>query len=138
MDLTVNSIEFIILADIVDTIIGDIFFRNDKQLLKGSDNDNDIVKVEAIAKRAAKKSKEKINTMKLFVKQCDESMYKVTIKNVTSFELAMDHVLIGMSFRQTTIAIQQAKDCTKTTKLVRINDLIFGQYVRVNGRHCST
>jgi len=71
MDLTVNPIEFIILANIVDTIIGDIFFRNDKQLLKGNDNDNDIVKVEAIAKRAAKKSKEKIDTMKLFVKQFD-------------------------------------------------------------------
>jgi len=56
-------------------------------------------------------------------------MYKITIKNVMSFELTMDHVLIGMSFQQTTIAIQQAKDYTKTTKLARINDLIFGQYV---------
>jgi hypothetical protein len=56
-------------------------------------------------------------------------MYKITIKNVMSFELTMDHVLIGMLFRQTTIAIHQAKDYTKTTKLARINDLIFGQYV---------
>jgi hypothetical protein len=30
MDLTVDSIKFVILANIVDTIIDDIFFRNDK------------------------------------------------------------------------------------------------------------
>jgi hypothetical protein len=62
--------------------------------------------VEAIAKRAAKKSKEKVNVMKLFIKQSDELTYKVTIKNVTRFELAMDHVSIGMSF-QTTVAIRK-------------------------------
>jgi hypothetical protein len=130
MDLTANSIKFVILADIVDTIIGDIFFRNDEQLLNDSNNDNDITATEVIAKRVAKKSKEKANTMKLFVKQSDELMYKVTTKNVTHFELAMDHVSIGMSFQQTTAVIQQAKDHTKTTKLVGINDLIVSQYVR--------
>jgi hypothetical protein len=30
MDLIVDSIEFVISAIIVDTIIGDIFFRNDE------------------------------------------------------------------------------------------------------------
>jgi hypothetical protein len=30
MDLATNSIEFVILTDIVDTIISNIFFRNDK------------------------------------------------------------------------------------------------------------
>jgi len=49
-------------------------------------------------KRAAKKSKEKVNAIKFFVKQSDELTYKVTIKNDTRSELAMDHVLIGMSF----------------------------------------
>jgi hypothetical protein len=98
MDLIVNSIEFIILADIVDTIIGDIFFRNDKQLLNDNDTDDDTATIEAIVKKAAKKSKEKVNAMKLFVKQSEESTYKVTIKNVTHFELVMDHVSIKMSF----------------------------------------
>ncbi len=65
----------------------------------GIDNDDDITAVEAIAKRAAKKSKEKVNAIKLFIKQFDELTYKVTIKNVTRFELAMDHVLIGTSFQ---------------------------------------
>jgi hypothetical protein len=58
----------------------------------------DTTTAEAIAKRAVKKSKEKVNAMKLFVKQSNESTYKVTIKNVTRFELAMDHVSIDMLF----------------------------------------
>ncbi|CAM6001651.1 unnamed protein product [Sphagnum balticum] len=126
MDLTMNSIKFVISVDIVDTIIGDIFFCNDEQLLNDSDNDNDTAVAKVIAKRAAKKSKEKVNAMKLFIKQSDESTYKVTIKNIMHFELAMDHVSIGMLFWQIATAIQQAKDCTKTTKLARINDLIVG------------
>ncbi len=105
MDLTTDSIEFVISIDVVDMIIGDIFFCNDKQLLNDSDNDDDIVVAEMIAKRVTKKSKEKVNAMKLFVKQFDESTYKVTIKNITCSELAMDHVSIGMSFQQTTTAI---------------------------------
>jgi hypothetical protein len=43
----------------------------------------------------------------------------------------MDHVGNGMSFRQTASAIQHAKECTKTTKLAGITDLMVGQYVRV-------
>ncbi len=87
--------------------------------------------VEAIVKRTAKKFNKKVNTMKLFVKQSNKSTYKVIIKNITCFELAMDHVSISMSFRQTIVATQQAKDCTKTTKLARSNDLIIDQFVRV-------
>jgi hypothetical protein len=47
------------------------------------------------------------------------------------FELTMDHVSVGMSFRQTVVAIQHAKDRTKTAKLIVINDLIIEQYIRV-------
>jgi hypothetical protein len=75
MDLTTDSIEFVIPANIVDTIIGNIFFRNDEQLFNDNDNDDDIVAAEMIAKRVAKKSKEKVNAMKLFVKQSYESTY---------------------------------------------------------------
>ncbi len=73
-------------CDIIDTIIGDILFSNDEQLFNDIDNDNDIVVAAVIVKKATKKSKEKVNVMKLFVKQSDKSMYKVTIKNVTHFE----------------------------------------------------
>jgi len=79
-------------------IIGDIFFCNDEQLFNDSDSDDDTATAEAIAKRAVKKSKEKVNAMKLFVKQSNESVYKVTIKNIMRFELVMDHVSINMSF----------------------------------------
>ncbi len=76
---TWKLIKFVISVDIVDTIIGDIFFRNEEQLLNDSDGDDDTTVTEAIAKRVAKKSKEKVNAMKLFVKQFDELTYKVTI-----------------------------------------------------------
>ncbi len=105
MDLIVDLIEFVISANIVDMIIGNIFFRNDEQLFNDSDSDNDTAMIEMIVKRAAKKSKEKVNTMKLFAKESNELTYKVTIKNITCFELMMDHVSIDMPFRQTTVAI---------------------------------
>ncbi len=99
MDLIAGSIKFIISTDIVNTIIGDIFFCNDEHLLNDSDSDDDSTITKAIVKKCTKKSKEKVNAMKLFVKQSDESTYKVTIKNITHFELTMDHVSIGMLFR---------------------------------------
>jgi len=47
------------------------------------------------------------------------------------FELAMEHVSIGMSFRQAVTTIQHARDHTKTATMSNMNDLIVGQYVRV-------
>jgi hypothetical protein len=43
----------------------------------------------------------------------------------------MDYVGIGLSERQTTTAIQKAKDRTKMAKLAGLNDRIVGQYTRV-------
>ncbi|CAM6020136.1 unnamed protein product [Sphagnum balticum] len=75
---------------------------------------------------------EKTHTMKLFVKDPnDDQMYNVTINNVMRYELVMDHVSIGMSFRQVAVAIQHTRDRAKVAKLTGINDLIVGQYVRV-------
>jgi hypothetical protein len=98
MDMTVNSIKFVISAAIVNMIIGNIFFHNDEQLFNDTDTDNDTTVVKVIVKRAAKKSKQKVNAMKLFIKQSNESTFKVIIKNVMGFELAMDHVSIDRSF----------------------------------------
>jgi hypothetical protein len=61
--------------------------------------------VKVIVKKAAKKSKQKVNAMKLFIKQSNESTFKVIIKNVMRFELAMDHVSIDKSFWQTATTI---------------------------------
>ncbi len=51
MDLTANSIEFLILIDIVNMIIGDIFLHNDKQLLNDSDNDDGRQEVQGKGQR---------------------------------------------------------------------------------------
>ncbi len=68
-------------------------------MFNDNDSDDDTKVPEPIAKKAAKKSKEKVNNMKMFVKQSDKSTYKVTIKNITHFELVMDCVSISMSFQ---------------------------------------
>ncbi|CAK9873717.1 unnamed protein product [Sphagnum jensenii] len=69
--------------------------------------------------------------MKLFCKKDDALVYIVTIKDCLRFDLAMDYVDIGLSFRQTAAAIQKAKDRTKMAKLIGLNDCIVGQYMRV-------
>jgi hypothetical protein len=85
-----------------------------------------------IAKMAAKKAMQKINAMTFFViDEDDPGRYKVVIKNVLRYELAMDYVSIDMSFRQTSAAIQFDRDHAKTAKLTGMNDLVVGQYVRV-------
>jgi hypothetical protein len=128
-----DKLVFNISARIVDTIIGDLFFRDDEVLATGdSDGDSDDDMANTIVKKAAKTAKEKTNALKLFVKnKNDPDWYQVVIPNAMRFELAMDHVSIGMSFRQATTAIQHAKDHTKTATLSGMNDLIVGQYVRV-------
>jgi hypothetical protein len=81
---------------------------------------------------AAKKAKQKINAVTFFViDEDDPGRYKVVTKNVLRYELAMDYVSIGMSFRQTSAAIQFARDHAKTAKLTGMNDLVVGQYVLV-------
>jgi hypothetical protein len=69
--------------------------------------------------------------MTLFIDDDDPGRYKVFPKNVLRYELAMDYVSIAMSFRQTSAAIQFARDHTKTAKLTGRNDLVVGQYVHV-------
>jgi hypothetical protein len=91
----------------------------------GSDSDDDVVGAEA--KKAAQMIKQKRNAMKLFEQNEEEPHYTATIKNIVRFELAIDRVSIGMSFRQVAGAIQHAKDRTKMSKLSDINDLIVGQ-----------
>ncbi len=113
-----------------------MFFRDDEVVVDSDDaDDNDVVG--ATARKAAKKLKEKTNAMKLFIfnevdeDEDDPHSYTVTIKNIMRFNLAMDHVGSGMSFRQMASAIQHTKERTKTAKLASITDLMVGQYVRV-------
>jgi hypothetical protein len=136
MDLNNDILMFMINASIVNTIIGNMLFQDNEVVVDSDDVDDDDV-VGAAARKAAKKLKEKTNAMKLFIlnevdeDEDDPHSYTVTIKNIMQFNLAMDHVGNGMSFRQTASAIQHAKERTKTTKLAGITDLMVGQYVRV-------
>ncbi len=64
-----DKLVFDISARIIDTIIGDLFFRDDEVLANAdSDDDSDDDMASAIAKKATKKAKEKTNALKLFIK----------------------------------------------------------------------
>jgi hypothetical protein len=104
MDLDNNILTFMISVSIVNMIIGDMFFRDDKVVVDSDDVDDDDV-VGAAARKPAKKLKEKTNPMKLFIlNEVDDDednphWYTITIKNIMRFNLAMDHVGSSMSFR---------------------------------------
>ncbi len=131
MDLDSDILTFMINASIVNTIIGDIFFRDDEVVVDSDDANDDNV-VGTATRKAAKKFKEKTNPMKLFIlnevdeDEDDPHLYTVTITNIMWFNLAMDHVGSGMSFWQMASAIQHAKECTKMAKLAGITDLMVG------------
>jgi hypothetical protein len=72
--------------------------------------------------------------LKLFVKDManvNEDEYVITIKGTMRYELAMNHVLTGMSFRQVVAVMQHTKERFSLSKLGGINNTIVGQYVRV-------
>ncbi len=137
LDVSADTLVFTVQPAIIETIVGDLFFRDDEMLEENAededdeDNDEEAAGAAAtIAKKAANKAKQRTNAMKLFVKDEETDLYVVTIKNVTRYELALDHVGSGMSFRQTAGAIEHAKRRTFSAKLAGINDLIVGQFVR--------
>jgi hypothetical protein len=72
----------------------------------------------------------KANAMKLFKPQEDGS-YLVTIKNSLRFDLAIRHVSVGLSFRQTSKMIEQHRSATKNAKLNDLNDHMVGQFIRI-------
>jgi len=100
MDLATDTLRFFINAPSVETIVDDLFFRDNKQLHEFDDNIP-----EATVKKAATKAKPEANAMKLFVQNEDNPHYTIIIKNVMRFDLTMDHVSVGMSFRETAAPI---------------------------------
>jgi hypothetical protein len=57
--------------------------------------------------------------------------YAVAIANPLRFWLSIDHVKVGLSFRQAAAVITQHRNGTKNFKLMGISDHMVGQYVRV-------
>jgi hypothetical protein len=86
MDLDSDILTFMINASIVNTIIGNMFFQDDEVVIDSDDADDDVVG--AATRKAAKKFKEKTNTMKLFIlnevdeDEDDPHSYTVTIKKI--------------------------------------------------------
>jgi hypothetical protein len=104
-DLDKDTYEFFICTEIVDVINGDLFFCDD-ELFKNIDaNDGEQNPADAVRKKLIEKQNEKKNAMKLFCKEDDAPVYTVTIKDILHFNLAMDYVGIGLSFRQTVATI---------------------------------
>jgi hypothetical protein len=64
------------------------------------------------------------------VANVEEGEYVVTIKGMMRYELTMDHVSTGMSFREVAVTMQHTKERCSLSKLGGINDTIVGQYVR--------
>ncbi|CAK9197247.1 unnamed protein product [Sphagnum troendelagicum] len=109
-----DSLTFVISQPaIVDDTVGNLFFNP-----KEDEEDNDSEPIT------------KANAMKLFKLQEDES-YLVIIKNSLRFNFAIEHVSVGLSFRQTAIVITQHRNLCKNSKLAGLNDHMVGQFVRV-------
>jgi len=120
-----DTYKFFLSTEIVEVIIGDLFFREDEQLEDIDDNDEQN-SADAARKKLVNKQNEKKNAMKLLCKKDDALVYTMTVKDYLRFDLAMDYVSIGLSFQQTAVAIQKAKDRMKTAKLIGLNDCIVG------------
>ena len=113
LDLKKDHLTFSIRGPIVDSLIGDMFFHPEDD-----EEGDDSVPIS------------KANALKLFHKQPDCS-YVVTIKNPLRFQLSLDHISIGLSFRQTARIMSQYRNRTKNPKLTGLNDQMVGQFVRV-------
>ena len=69
MTLKNDTLTYDISARIVDTIIGNLFFRDEEVLANAdSDNDSDDDVANATSKEDDKQANEKTNALKLFVK----------------------------------------------------------------------
>jgi hypothetical protein len=99
-DLDKDTYEFFICTEIVDVIIGDLFFCDDEQLENIDTNDGEQNLTNVVHKKFIEKQNEK-----KFCKEDDAPVYTVTIKDILRFDLAMDYVGIDLKFRQTAVAI---------------------------------
>lgn len=133
MDIDEDVIKFTIDAPIVKTIIEDMMFCTEDELAAEEvDHDQDAAELDA-AKTVAKALNMKKNAMKLFNLVHDENeaganQYVVKIKNTLRFQLCVDFVATGISFRQTAAALDRVKVRAKVAKLTGVHDYMVGNY----------
>jgi len=115
-----DILKFIVDSKIVEDIIAQLFFHLDDDL-----NTLSLEKSMALFKKVP-------NTT---------TSYCIIFKNVKRFELALDHISIGLLFRQMSVIIDQHKEAFGNAKLVGLNDHIANQYVcvgiTINLQHIS-
>lgn len=106
MNLDSDTLTLTINSTIIETIIGELFFRDDKHLANKIADDDDKDHVNAIRKAALKQEKEKKNAMNLFMKKQhnvgNAKSYNVVIENLMWFNMTIDYVSTCMSFCQVT------------------------------------
>ena len=130
-DLSTDDLTFQIGANIVDKIIGPLLFNpGDEMAALDADGIDCNLDNSLAINRAQKALDSKTRAMALFVPQ-DDGSYIVEIKTPMKFELAIDHISNGLSFRQTAAAINSAHRVCKIAKLAGLNDTIVGQWVRM-------
>ncbi len=85
---------------VVDTIIGELLFRPEDEMVAIEHNDGEALDLN-IVERAARLIKLKRNALLLFKPdgEADDGSYVVVIKNVKWFQLIIKHASCGMSFR---------------------------------------
>jgi len=105
---TGSHLLFKIKSFVVDNIIADLFFHEGDK----------------------RNSTSKTCAMKLFKVQ-DDGSYVVTIKNPVRFQLAVDHVFVGLSFCQTASVICQTYTRIKDPKLRGLSDTMVSQFARI-------
>ena len=75
------------------------------------------------------------NAMRIFHEDGVSGNYSVTIKTPTAHHLAVNFVGIGMSLKQTALAMQEVKDIAFVSKVGGMNELTVEKFVRVK---CAT
>ena len=109
-----DAIEFKIASRIADELVAILFFHPDDDAEDGDPS-----------------PMSKANAMKLFRLDEGGANYTVLIKNSLRFWLAIDHISVGLSFRQTAAVIEQHRVRTKNPKLVGLNDHMVSQFARI-------
>ena len=83
----------------------------------------------AVTNKLSSKSKERTSATKFFVKDDKTEKYVVQIKNITHYELALDHVGSGMTFWQMSRELEHSKLRIAMVKLTGVNGLRVRQFV---------
>jgi hypothetical protein len=115
LDIDSDSLHFVITSpEIVTTIVAEMFFHHDEEDLESFSS-------EVLSKA---------NALKLFQRQ-DDGTFTVAIKNALRFNVAVQSIASGCSFRQVAKVMDVYQKALRNPKLRGLNDHMVCQYARV-------